>query len=61
MKELNVNQLENLEGGRFWGTECGDWGHIGGGCYVRTCTYDVFWIEVTSWQEFQGNCHGGIA
>lgn len=56
MKELNVNQLENLEAGKFWGTDCGQWGYLGGDCWVRTCTYDVFWVEVDSWQEYAGNC-----
>ena len=56
MKELSLNKLENLEGGKFFGTECGNWGYLGGGCYIRTCTYDAFWIEVDSWQELSGNC-----
>ena len=56
MKELSLNKLENLEGGKFWGTSCGSWGSIGGGCLVRTCTYSVFWVEVNSWPEFSGTC-----
>lgn len=56
MKELSLNKLENLEGGKFWGKDCGNWGSLGGGCLVRTCTYSVLWIEVNSWQEYSGTC-----
>ncbi|WP_158838327.1 hypothetical protein [Polaribacter sp. L3A8] len=51
MKELNVNQLENLEGGKFIGKSCGGGGSIGGGKCVRTCKYQVFWIKVSEGPE----------
>lgn len=48
MKELNVNQLENLEGGKFWGrtVSCGQTYSIEpGSCYVNCrVTYQVFWV-----------------
>lgn len=56
MTELNVNQLENLEGGTFWGNDCGNWGYIGGGCYIRTCKKKRFWITFSTYQELSGNC-----
>jgi hypothetical protein len=46
MKELNVNQLENLEGGRkFWGTQCGTSYSIEEGSCYQNCTHYVFWIN----------------
>lgn len=59
MKELNVNQLENFEGGKFWGTDCSGatWGHVGGGCYVRTCKRRAFWISYDTVIQYAGNCH----
>lgn len=49
MKELNVNQLENLEGGRFWGETCST-GSIGGGQCVTSCKYQMFWVTVSTSQ-----------
>ncbi len=60
MKELSVNKLENLEGGKFWG-----WGEekcttkISGGCKTITCykTYRIFWIGTkTKLSKFEVNC-----
>jgi len=61
MKELSLNKLENLEGGKFWGTDCSGatWGDLGGGCFVRTCKKMAFWIEYDSVQQYSGTC-GGI-
>ncbi|RPD91221.1 hypothetical protein EGM88_14890 [Aureibaculum marinum] len=48
MKELSLEKLENLEGGKFWGNDktCGDTYEIAGSCY-RNCTksYRMFWIK----------------
>ncbi len=56
MKELSLNRLENLEGGTFWGRDCGDWGYLGGGCFIRTCKIKRFWFTVSTEQEMGGNC-----
>jgi hypothetical protein len=40
MKKMNENQLQNLEGGKFWGWSCGPQFTLGGQCY-RTCTYRI--------------------
>lgn len=50
MKELNANQLENLEGGKFWGstnTQTLD----SSGMYYCTHRYEVFGITTNfdSW------------
>ena len=50
MKELNVNQLENLEAGKFWGETCGKTYEIAGRCY-QNCKYQVFWVVVSSGPE----------
>ncbi len=47
MKELSVNKLENLEGGKMFGTteyNCG-W-EYSNGCYVKYCDYKTqfFWV-----------------
>lgn len=48
MKELNANQLENLEGGKFWGKDC-YWQTSPGGCSeTYFCDYYTFWIKVDS-------------
>ena len=45
MKELSVNKLQNLEGGKFWGSEC-YWTVSASGCTAtRWCDYYVFWIR----------------
>lgn len=47
MKELNVNQLENLEGGKFWGSDNCRW--EGNACYsYEVCDYYVLWINTGS-------------
>jgi hypothetical protein len=55
MKELNVNQLENLEGGRFWGSETNC---VYGDC-TKTCykTKYRFWFDVgTELDSFELTC-----
>ena len=47
MKELNLQQLENFEGGRFWGWSCGPSYTIGGNCF-RNCNYYIFG-HLTNW------------
>lgn len=42
MKELSVNKLENLEGGKFWGKTCTTY-TILGKCY-ENCKIQRFWI-----------------
>ncbi|WP_408025362.1 hypothetical protein [Tenacibaculum sediminilitoris] len=48
MKELSVNKLENLEGGKFWGTTetCHDEYDASSGCTTTYCDYVTqrFWI-----------------
>lgn len=44
MKELSLEKLENLEGGKFWGKDCGQKYSIAGSCY-QNCTYRVFWVK----------------
>ncbi|WP_445748600.1 hypothetical protein [Polaribacter sp.] len=49
MKELNANQLENLEGGKFFGrtVSCGQPYSIEPGSCYKNCvvTFQVFWLE----------------
>lgn len=46
MKELSLNKLENLEGGKFWGQDCEEWKTmgIGSGCATQTCRTKRFWF-----------------
>jgi hypothetical protein len=50
MKKLDLNQPENIEGGKFWGIDpnCGDC--ING---KMECQFDryIFWIRVDSYPE----------
>ena len=52
MKKLDLNQMENIEGGKFWGIDpaCGDC--IDG---RRECEFNVhrFWFIVDSMPETQ--------
>lgn len=52
MKELSVCKLENLEGGKFWGTSvsCSQSYSIEPGSCYQTCTvtYNAFWIPISS-------------
>jgi hypothetical protein len=48
MKKINENQLEKLEGGRFWGWSCGSSYSIEQGSCYRTCVYRAFWTAVPS-------------
>jgi hypothetical protein len=50
MKELSLNKLESLEGGKFWGKTCGKSYPIGNKTY-RTCKYQAFWITYKSGAE----------
>lgn len=46
MKELNANQLESLEGGKFWGKKC-HWETSPQGCTeTYYCDYYALWIKV---------------
>ena len=60
MKTLNVQEMENVEGGRFWGWVCGptrDTRLTGGAC-IRQCTYYIFgsgvWTESRSCSNLPG-------
>lgn len=44
MKELNVNQLESLEAGKFWGRSCRTH-DMGVGQCLKTCSSYIFWIR----------------
>ena len=57
MKTLSLNQMENLQGGKFWGSETNcvndgplvDWdGVCGVTCYTD---YYVFWIRMDSYES----------
>jgi hypothetical protein len=45
MKKMNENQLQNLEGGKFWGWSCGRSYSIEPGSCYQNCTHYVFWIN----------------
>ena len=46
MKTLSLQQMENVEGGRFWGWVCNaEINFPNGGCY-RECTYYVLWKPI---------------
>lgn len=47
MKELNLQQLENLEGGKFWGRTNRQTLMSNGSYYCYT-QYQVFWTTVSS-------------
>lgn len=52
MKKMNENQLQNLEAGKFWGESCGSGGRISLTQCMRSCKYQVFWVEVATWDDF---------
>ena len=55
MKELSLNKLEEVKGGKFWGTEnvCQNVGYF---CYCEH-TYYVLWVAVeTETSIYFGNC-----
>lgn len=56
MKEILVNKLNNnLQGGKFWGTET-VFKNFEDFCYCKQ-TYDVFWVAIdTEAFVFFGNC-----
>jgi len=37
--------------GRFWGRDCDTMRDINGDCAGQSCTFSVFWITVSSWDE----------
>ena len=45
MKKMSENQLQNLEGGKFWGWSCGASYSIEPGSCYQNCTHYVFWFE----------------
>lgn len=45
MKKMNENQLRNLEGGKFWGWDCGPSYSIEPGSCYQNCTHYVFWFN----------------
>lgn len=45
MKKMNENQLQNLEGGKFWGWSCGSSYSIEPGSCYQNCTHYVFWMN----------------
>ena len=47
MKKLEVNQMENLEGGKFWGSETKNIGDCGPQGQFQVTTYYTFWIGVS--------------
>lgn len=49
MKELTLKKMENLEGGKFFGTSCGDPIYLPGGACIRSCAYYVFWAAAVTW------------
>jgi len=46
MRKMNENQLKNLEGGKFWGTSCGECITYASGGRFRDCVKRIFWIRV---------------
>ena len=46
MKELSLNKLENLEGGKFWGST-NTQVELSGGGYFCHHTYTVLWTIVS--------------
>jgi hypothetical protein len=46
MKKLELNQMENLEGGKFWGWGPITWGECSGGIQIGQQTYYVLWMPV---------------
>lgn len=62
MKELNLKKLENLEGGKFWGSGNCRW--VGNSCFqVEYCDNFVFWINTgssASGRSRVGDCGQGL-
>ena len=55
MKELSVNKLENLEGGKFWGSER----HCVYGTCTKTCyktKYRLWFATSTELASFDYTC-----
>ncbi len=46
MKKLELNQMENLEGGKFWGWGPARCGTCSGGVQLCTSNYYALWIVV---------------
>ena len=60
MKKLDVTQMENLQGGKFFGTEttygpCQSTGGTTGGIRAVTSTFYVLWLGVQTTTTFE-NC-----
>lgn len=53
MKKMNENQLQNLEGGKFWGKTCGPEIHFPNGDCTQYCVFFAFWIRLS---EGFGDC-----
>ena len=53
MKNLNFEQMECLQGGKFWGSEreCSQQVYVGEGLCNWSCwtNYYVFWIDVDTY------------
>lgn len=48
MKKLELNQMENLEGGKFWGWGETRWSDCVDGYQLGTTTYYMLWMNVDS-------------
>ena len=48
MKKLELNQMEGLEGGKFWGWSDWSWGPCNGGLQAGTRHYYAIFIDVDS-------------
>lgn len=52
MKKLELNQMENLDGGKFWGsseTAIGDCGPQG---QLMVHTYRAFWTVIDAYTDY---------
>lgn len=47
MKKMNENQLQNLEGGKFWGSDCGPQINFPDGTCFTYCVSYAFWIRIS--------------
>jgi len=59
MKTLNLQQMEGVEGGRFWGWECsGEINNPVTGQCMRECTYYILGNPAWSSTRFCSNLPG---
>jgi hypothetical protein len=56
MKKLELNQMENLDGGKFWGWSEWSNGPCVDGFYNRARTYSVIWFSVDFDAEYNIPC-----